>query len=187
MPCRLIPGVRCSLNLLPAALTTFSQIGTACGGCHSPTVNSSTGTFAAIFKDKTKHVDGTINVVADCDGCHGYQSGSWGVSPTINTGGVGAHNKHIIYLTTKRYTVTLNKATDLYGSAADSWTKVCGVCHSGAAHQASGVQVFPVNNPTYFFGTAGSTTYAGIPGTPNTTTAKTCSNISCHYFITPSW
>jgi hypothetical protein len=29
--------------------------------------------------------------------------------------------------------------------------------------------------------------YSGVSGTSSATTAKTCSNISCHYFTTPVW
>jgi len=36
---------------------------------------------------------------------------------------------------------------------------------------------FPAQNPLY----------NGVSGVASATTAKTCSNISCHYFITPSW
>jgi len=158
----------------------------SCNGCHTH-VNPGGAYNTATFGNIQLHGNGSVEAQGNCDGCHGYQTGTWGVSPTINAGGVGAHEKHVVYLTTKRFTVTLNPLSDQFGSAAASWTNVCGVCHSGASHQASGVQVFPVNNPTYFFGTAGSTTYNGVPGTPATTTAKTCSNISCHYFLTPSW
>jgi len=170
-----------------SAVTTFSGL-SACGGCHSETLNSSPTSFNTIFKAKSLHIDGIVQAAGGaCDGCHGYQAGTWGVSPTINAGGVGAHQKHVVYLTTKRFTVTLTPASDQYGSVATTWTNVCGVCHLGGAHMNGSVQVFAANNPTYFFGSAGSTTYNGVPGTPATTTAKTCSNISCHYFLTPSW
>lgn len=122
-----------------------------------------------------------------CDSCHGYQAGTWGVKPIINAGGVGAHEKHIAYLTAKRYFITLSPNTDLYGSAAASWTKVCGACHAGGSHANSSVEVFATNSPAYLFGTSGATSYQGISGVLNSVTAKTCSNVSCHYFLTPSW
>ena len=134
-----------------------------------------------------RHMDGKLYGGGNCDSCHGYQSGTWGVSPAINAGGVGAHQKHVAYLTTKRFTVSLAPTTDQYGSAAASWTNVCGVCHTGSTHMNGLVEVLKANNATYFFGTTGSTTYNGVPGTPALTTAKTCSNINCHYFLTPSW
>jgi len=180
-------GVSTDTHAALSAVTTFSGL-SACSGCHSETLNLNPTSFATMFKDKTKHIDGQVQAAGGpCNNCHGYQSGTWGVSPVINAGGVGAHEKHVVYLTTKRFTVTLTPATDQYGSAATTWTNVCGVCHLSGTHMNGAVQVFAANNPTYFFGIAGSTTYNGVPGTPAATTAKTCSNISCHYFLTPSW
>jgi hypothetical protein len=91
-----------------------------------------------------------------------------------------------MYLTTNRFTITLSPTTDTYNAAATAWTNVCGVCHGGttANHQNGTVNV--AVSSTYLFGT-GSTVYSGVPGTSSAVTAKTCSNISCHYFTTPLW
>lgn len=151
-----------------------------CAGCHEHNGNS-----AGIVG--RRHLDGIKYGGGDCDNCHGYQSGTWGVKPVINTGGVGAHEKHVVYLATKRFAVTLVPTSDQYGSASASWTNVCGVCHIGGTHMDNTVDVYKSSNAAYFFGTAGSTTYQGIPGTTSAANPKTCSNISCHYFTTPVW
>jgi predicted CxxxxCH...CXXCH cytochrome family protein len=170
----------------PAKLASCSSVSPATG-CH-PTINEAPTLMTNIFANKSLHIDGKVDG-GSCSGCHGYQAGTWGVSPKLDSNGyaIGAHEKHITYLTTKRFTVTLNPTGDSYGSASPSWTNVCGVCHIGGTHMNGTLDVFTANNPPYFFGTAGATTYAGVWKTANTTTAKTCSNISCHYFTSPSW
>jgi len=159
------------------AADSAHNAGTRCTDCHSHNGTTRTTAFAG---------------AGNCDTCHGYQNTTWGVSPKIDsTGrGVGAHEVHITYLTTKRFTVTLqpaNPATDAYGSANPSWTNVCGVCHTGGTHMGNGVEVFVSNNPTYFFGDGVIQTKTLYNGTPGVSGNKSCSNISCHYFTSPVW
>jgi hypothetical protein len=131
-------------------------------------------------------MDGIKYGSGDCNSCHGYQVGSWAAATSINIEGKGAHEAHVLYLTTKRNTITLNPATDQYAGATTAWTSVCGVCHGSNAsnHQNGSVNV--ILDSAYLFGTT-SVQYLGSPGVSSATTAKTCSNISCHYFTTPIW
>jgi hypothetical protein len=51
-----------------------------------------------------------------------------------------------------------------------------------------GDSVFKIGGSTgasFIFGS--DPLYNGVSGTSSGTTGKTCSNISCHYFITPLW
>lgn len=153
-----------------------------CSGCHGH--NGGTGGTAG-----KQHMDGILYGAGACNSCHGYEVGSWAAAPeidTVNHEGKGAHEKHVTYLTTKRFTVTLTPASDSYASAATTWTNVCGICHGStpANHQNASVNV--TVSSSYLFGT-GSTLYSGIPGTSSAANPKTCSNISCHYFTTPLW
>jgi len=53
------------------AVATFTGL-SACSGCHSDTLNASPTTYATIFKDKNKHINGTAEAAgANCIGCHG--------------------------------------------------------------------------------------------------------------------
>ncbi|MDD2365650.1 MAG: CxxxxCH/CxxCH domain-containing protein [Desulfuromonadaceae bacterium] len=156
---------------------------TSCTTCHSH-FNATGG-----FDNETNrrlHIDGIVQSSGgSCNGCHGYESGSWDAAIAINPEGKGAHEAHITYLTTNRFTVTLSPASDTYGSVNPSWTNVCGVCHTGGTHMSNSVDVNI--SSTYLFGTTGSTLYSGTAGGSSADTPKTCSNISCHYFTTPIW
>lgn len=157
---------------------TAMTIATDCTPCHGHNGNGPT------------HIDGQLVGAGDCNSCHGYQAGSWAAAPSINAEGKGAHEAHIAYLTNKRFlptVITLDPTTDQYAGATTAWTNVCGVCHGNTAtnHQ-NGTVNFSINT-AYFFGTAGSATYNGAPGVSSAVTAKTCSNISCHYLLTPIW
>jgi predicted CxxxxCH...CXXCH cytochrome family protein len=46
------------------AYTTFGGVATACGGCHGAVLdiaNTAPGTYAGIFKDKSKHINGNVD------------------------------------------------------------------------------------------------------------------------------
>jgi predicted CxxxxCH...CXXCH cytochrome family protein len=141
-----------------------------------------------------QHIDGVKWGQAGADGCvscHGYGAGTWVAAPAVNPGGKGAHEAHIIYLTTKRFTapVTLSPLTDQYAGTTDAWTKVCGICHGNtASNHGSGGGNGTVNvalDQGYFFGSSGTAQYNGAPGGP--VGNKSCSNLNCHYFTTPQW
>jgi predicted CxxxxCH...CXXCH cytochrome family protein len=180
--CHKSPGAVAGTILLSGTNNHASvKISDTCAGCHGHN-GDATGTIGK------RHIDGIKYGSGDCDSCHGYQAGSWDTATAINPEGKGAHEAHIVYLTTKRNTITLAKATDQYAGATTAWTGVCGVCHGNTVtnHQNSAVNVALDTN--YFFGPGtGTPTYQGSPGVSSATTAKTCSNISCHYFTTPIW
>jgi predicted CxxxxCH...CXXCH cytochrome family protein len=159
---------------------------TACTPCHEHEGNTA-GTAGR------RHMDGIKYGGGNCDACHGYQVGTWAAKAERSgvPEGKGAHEKHIAYLTA-RYSVTLNPASDQFGSAAASWTNVCGVCHNGATHSTGegipGTGRTISIQPAYWFGPGtGTPVYSGIVGVSSATTAKTCSNVSCHYLTTPLW
>jgi predicted CxxxxCH...CXXCH cytochrome family protein len=176
---------KCHLTPADAGFTS-TKIHTAnitqdCAGCHGHNGETS----GEIGK---RHLDGIKWGGGDCNTCHGYQAGSWATAPTINAEGKGAHEKHITYLTTKRFTITLSPTTDTYAGLTTAWTNVCGICHGNTAgnHQNNSVNV--ALDQTYLFGTSPTVAqYNGTPGVSSALTAKTCSNISCHYFTTPVW
>jgi predicted CxxxxCH...CXXCH cytochrome family protein len=176
--CHLSPG-----NAAFAKSGHPATIASDCAACHG----HNGGAGGTVGK---QHMDGVLWGSGSCNTCHGYQAGSWATAPAINAEGKGAHEKHIVYLTSKRFTVTLAPATDSYASASASWTNVCGICHGNTVtnHQNNIVNV--ALDQTYLFGTSPTLAqYNGTPGTSSGTAGKekTCSNISCHYFTTPVW
>jgi predicted CxxxxCH...CXXCH cytochrome family protein len=67
-----------------------------CGACHTQTSN-----LDGSLKDKSKHLDGSLQVVTTCSSCHG--NGSNAAPPLDTTGGsattrktVGAHQAHVL-------------------------------------------------------------------------------------------
>jgi len=126
----------------------------------------------------------------ECDSCHSYDTigGTWGSTKHLDGAtaeGWGAHAAHIDNLKAQ-LGVTLNAATDTYGSAA--FNKVCGACHSQlpASHTMNNSSQRLVNFNgaiTYKFGPSDPL----YNGTSGTATAKTCSNISCHFGAAPRW
>jgi predicted CxxxxCH...CXXCH cytochrome family protein len=183
--CHKSPGTVAGTILLSGTSTHSTvKISDSCSGCHGHDGNNA-GTIGKRHMDGIKYGGGGAG---GCIGCHGYGVGSWAAASSINAEGKGAHEMHISYLTTKRFTVTLNATTDQYGidttGMGGTWTNVCGVCHTGGTHMDSTVNVAIA--AAYLFGT-GSPTYNGTPGQSSLTVPKTCSNISCHYFTTPLW
>jgi hypothetical protein len=136
-------------------------------------------------------VDGNaFEGAGDCNGCHAYPPaiGDGKLYRTAEQEGKGAHTQHVNHLVLL-WGGTLNAGTDQFGSGA-SWTNVCGVCHNGAAHDT--VEAIPGNGRTIAFPAAyqfgpGAPTYNGVVGTSSGTTAKTCSNVSCHFNNSPTW
>ncbi|MDD2856914.1 MAG: CxxxxCH/CxxCH domain-containing protein, partial [Desulfuromonadaceae bacterium] len=158
-------------------------ITTPCTPCHS----HEGGAGGSVGR---QHIDGFkwgSGGAGGCVGCHGYGVGTWETAPTINIEGKGAHEAHITYLTTKLFTVTLDPLNDTYGGTTAAWTNVCGICHAGGTHNVGAGSTVDVSvGSTYQFGSV-APQYSGLPGTSSAADAKTCSNISCHYFTTPLW
>lgn len=137
-----------------------------------------------------RHMDGYF-FGGTCNGCHGYENGTWAAAaeriPAISQG-KGSHEKHIAYLVAQ-WGGTLNPNSDGFGSGA-AWTNVCGVCHAGAVHTVG--EAFGGTGRTIAFPAARqfgplAPVYNGNPATGSATNLKTCSNLDCHYKVTPVW
>jgi predicted CxxxxCH...CXXCH cytochrome family protein len=188
---------------------------TNCSTCHTHMSSNSA------FSNPSLHINGNVDFVSGCDGCHDYDTvgaafaagvwsgGSWGKNPqdglTPNEG-FGAHAKHINHIKTRLgYTAGLNTSA-VFGAAGSDPARVCGTCHTntvGNHTTAGGVPAgrsINFGDSAFVMGSTGGTSllfgttfptqnpvYNGVPGTSKQTTAKTCSNISCHYFTTPNW
>lgn len=175
---------------------------TSCHG-HSGDTNGAAG---------QRHMDGIKYGGGNCDSCHDFDvvgatylngkwtGGTWGKNHYDNVNeGWGAHAKHINHIkTVLNITNPLNPAGQSFGTGDAA--NVCGTCHtnSGANHTVSGSTLRTINfgDGTYKYGGAtgfsfifGSTNpiYNGISGVSSASTPKTCSNISCHFSVTPYW
>jgi hypothetical protein len=176
---------------------------TSCASCHN-NFNAAGG-----FDSETNrrlHIDGTLQVSTDCNACHDYDTvgatqtggtwsgGYWGKFPKATANGYGEHAKHINYIKTRLggYTVALNAVAQTYGAAGSDNVKVCGTCHSidPAAHtinNSSARSIFPTGHPYKMGGAAGTSLLFGTANPTYDTVGKTCSNLSCHYFTSPTW
>lgn len=183
--CHKVPG---DVNFQPASThSSVPNVLSACTSCHGHEGDNSGTTVGQ------RHMDGILYGGGDCDSCHAYDVGSWAAKAerSVVPEGKGAHEKHIAYLKL-RYGVTLSPTTDQFGSAAASWTNVCGVCHNGATHTTGESIPGTGRNisikTSYWFGPgAGTPSYNGAIGVSSATTAKSCSNVSCHYMTSPVW
>jgi len=175
------------------ASDTMAQIASTCGGCHTNLKGTALNVSDA-FVDKTLHINGTMNYVANCDGCHAYDLTGGGTTwtPALGGGaGTGAHIKHIAFIKSRLSIVSLTPSGQTFGTGEPA--AVCGTCHTntGSQHDNGSRQIT--------FGTGGTlnTMGAGYSGSmslvfggsnPSFSVAdKTCSNLSCHYFTTPNW
>ena len=148
-------------------------------------------------------MDGIRYAAGYCNSCHSYDNvgAAWGVDKPTNYGGfnlaIGKHYQHITYIKARTGGLTLDPVADsLTGYGAGKAAQICGVCHTNVNtnHMAGGrtinfgdntnATVFGSNNQylRFVLGTSGL-----YNGSSSTSTNKTCSNLSCHYFTTPSW
>lgn len=184
-------------NLQAGSGTTFTV--TTQGTPTTPTVCSTVSC----------HGDGTARTWGQpltCAGCHDYDTvgatytagvwsgGYWGKSAKGAPDGFGAHAKHINYIKSRLGLATALVAAGQTFAQADSENiKVCGTCHSNLAtdHMNGSRQVFTQTTGTHPFalGGSGGTSLQFVSGTNPTynTSARTCSNLSCHYFTSPVW
>lgn len=157
------------------------QSSTLCTTCHKHS------------KDSTS--DGNAYAAAsDCNACHDYDTRDggrvWGMNPISPVKeGFGAHARHIQYIKS-RWGLTLNPASDIYGTGAAA--AVCGVCHSNLLGDHT--PDTPVNPRSITFGWStarrfggSGPTYNGNSGTSSSVNPKSCSNLDCHYRTSPVW
>jgi hypothetical protein len=164
----------------------FAQAGGGCNGCHDYDTG---GTYA-----------GGV-----------WSGGTWGKAGSNFGGyvvpeGYGAHAKHINYIKT-RLGITSALSPDSQTFGTNQPGQVCGTCHTNNAanHNMSGTSgsdtsgrlinfgdgAFKLGGATgttsLIFGGTPTPLYDGVSGTSSATAAKTCSNVSCHYFTTVLW
>jgi predicted CxxxxCH...CXXCH cytochrome family protein len=192
--CHKVPG---DAGFEPAATHSGMTIATQlCIGCHGHEGD----TQGAAGQ---RHLDGIKYGGGNCDSCHAYDTGgtyaagvwsggTW-TNATARDGigeGWGAHVKHINHIKTRLGIATaLSPTSQSFGAGQPA--SVCGVCHDNtAAHDTggnlTGREIHFSSSTTYQFGLS-APLYNGVPGTPSSVTPKTCSNISCHFSLTPKW
>lgn len=199
----------------PMTATHAGKTATACSGCHSHVNTSGTG-FTDSSKHVNGVVDaagGDCNSCHDFDAVGStFSAGKWsgGTWGKLNLGnyatvseGWGAHAQHINFIKTRLgITVALTASGQSFGVGVPA--NVCGTCHTNTGtHNMSatggtdpagrsinfGDGTFRTGGPTgrSFLIGATNPVYNGVSGTSSSSVAKTCSNISCHYFTTPLW
>jgi len=177
----------------PAALSNSAAISTifgACGSCHNTLSNTATN-VTNVFTDKASHINGSLEQVTPCNGCHDYDTTAGGTAwGKTNYGGFsqsnGAHVKHIEFLKTRNPGVTMNPLTDTYGGA--TFLVYCAPCHPTSSAQHSMDQSVNTRQITLTGRDFGGTgTYNGTSATSSATNPKSCSNIDCHYRTSPIW
>jgi predicted CxxxxCH...CXXCH cytochrome family protein len=140
-----------------------------------------------------------------------WTGGAWGVGKTaldgLNPGqGWGAHAKHINFIKTRLAigAAGLTPTGQVFGTGEPA--NICGTCHTNITtnHTTGGSttgRLINFGDGTFKMGGSTGTTikfdpltgtghdpfYTGASGTSSATQAKTCQNISCHYFTTPLW
>ncbi len=182
----------------PGALSGAAAISTifgACGSCHTTLSNSATD-VGNVFTTAGKllHVNGSMNYVANCDGCHAYDLTGGGTTwtPALGGGtGTGAHISHITFIKNRLGIVSLTASGQTFGIGEPAG--VCGTCHTNtlSEHDNGSRQITfgsggTVNTMGAGYGGSMSLVFGGANPSFNGTN-KTCSNLSCHYFITPNW
>ncbi|MBT0652040.1 CxxxxCH/CxxCH domain c-type cytochrome [Geomobilimonas luticola] len=195
-----------------AAPSTFAHTGIAiaddCAGCHNHNGSGPTHIDGTLYGAGNCDSCHDYDTVGATYAAGRWTGGTWGknyLDGTVHEGW-GAHAKHINYIKTRLSIATaLDPAGQTYGLAGTNPEKVCGTCHSNDTgnHSMGGSTVRSINfgdgtfkmggaaaGTSLLFGTtfpAQNPLYNGVSGTLSSTTAKTCSNLSCHYFTTPSW
>jgi predicted CxxxxCH...CXXCH cytochrome family protein len=171
----------------------ISTIYASCGSCHTNLKSSGVTNVGNVFNDKSLHINGAMNYVSNCDSCHGYDNvgASW-TSGVTGGSGSGAHYKHLVFIKSRLGIGSLTATGQTFGLGEPAG--VCGTCHTNTVgeHDNGSRQIT--------FGTGGTTNTMGAGyigkemslmfGGSNPAfsgAAKTCSNLSCHYFTTPSW
>ncbi len=190
--CHLVPGsTNFSYQSSHGSNVTSSSYD--CSGCHGHN-GDATGEVGK------RHIDGIRYAAGYCNSCHDYDTigTTWGTEKGQNyslTGeGIGAHAKHINFLKTRWGIASLAPTTDVFG--AGNAAKICGTCHTNTlSNHMSGNRAITFGDGSSTVGSiaqpmgfgASAAVYNGSSDTSSNDKAKTCSNLSCHYFTTPVW
>jgi hypothetical protein len=160
-----------------------------CDTCHQHFNNDGTLTAGA---NRALHINGTVEAVADCDGCHEYPPYPGDGKSYQAVEGKGAHLTHVEHLSQRIYgqswSLQKDAANDVFGTGTPG--AICGVCHTknSSNHQTGDRLInFGDGSTAYRFTNSGSATYNGTVGSAGASDPKTCSNLSCHFTETPQW
>jgi predicted CxxxxCH...CXXCH cytochrome family protein len=130
--------------------------------CHTNLNSGSGPTYANIFVDKTLHLNGTINYVSSCTGCHAAAVGG-NPSPSGSRRQVaasGANNGEFTVASATKYT---NMTSHIKTTAVSDYS--CQFCHAQSSHKtySDGKSVLLQNTwaagTITYTGTAASLTY----------------------------
>jgi hypothetical protein len=148
---------------------------------------------SGVIVNKSLHMNGLINVTADCNGCHKYDI--TGTNPWANTTGTDrAHYVHIAFIKSRLGYGTLAVTSQTFATGESA--AVCSTCHTSTPgqHNDGSKQI------TFGAGGTANTMGAGTgnsmsllfggsnPAATGTTGVNiTCSNLMCHYAVTPNW
>jgi predicted CxxxxCH...CXXCH cytochrome family protein len=188
------PGADCgTCHGNPPASVSASHSGktatTSCVQCHSMVVDA-TGKII----NKSLHMNGSVNVTADCNGCHKYDV--TGTNAWLNTTGTDlTHFKHITFIKNRIGYGALTVTNQTFGTGEPA--AVCGTCHTNtlSAHNNGTKDVtFGAGGTTYTMGAGTANSMSLVFGGSNPVaniivsgSNVTCSNLMCHYATTPNW
>jgi predicted CxxxxCH...CXXCH cytochrome family protein len=172
---------------IPAGFPGTVAIGGTCN-CHA-NINPAGNSYANIFVDYTKHINGTLEGGA-CNACHGYPpvsatfvgagvQNNWSSARTENyVGGGGAHS--------------INAHVSKTAKHNDGFA-FCVKCHSSADHLTSPEVYKPSSNikvsidQRFRMESGKQARYTSNRLDGNSHIAGNCSNISCHFGASPAW
>ena len=172
---------------IPVGFPATVSIGTTCS-CHD-NVNPVGNSYATIFVDNSKHINGTLEGGA-CNTCHGYppvsptfvgagRQNNWSSARTEDyIGGGGAH--------------TINGHVSKTARHNDGFA-FCLKCHSPVDHATSPAVYKPSQNikanvnQRYRMESTKQARYTSNRLDGNAHVPGKCSNISCHFGATPVW
>jgi len=163
---------------------------TSCVTCHAMVVNAS-GTIV----NKSLHMNGVVNVTADCNGCHKYDI--TGTNTWLNTTGTDrSHYVHIAFIKNRLSYGALATTGQTFGAASSQNRAVCSTCHTSTLgqHNDGTKQVtFGAGGVPYTMGADTGSSMSLVFGGSNPVASGTsgsnitCSNLMCHYAVTPNW
>jgi predicted CxxxxCH...CXXCH cytochrome family protein len=170
-----------------STIATPTGFPTSSCGCH-PNLNSNGTTYADIFIDKSKHINGLLEGGGKCDACHGYppankkfvaSANNWEFAKMENyTGGGGAH--------------TVAGHIPASANPADKWSN-CSNCHKESDHAMSPLVFLPSSNikvnidQNNKFSVSRTAKYASNKLDGAAHVSGNCSNIACHFQKSPKW
>lgn len=169
--------------------TTIAAAAAECEPCH-PNINLNATGYTNFFITKSLHINGTVDVNATCDACHGYPprsknfvgagvTGNWKFAKIENYSGAGGAHTVVGHVP---------KTADI----ALGWAN-CSKCHDSKDHKVSPKVFTPSSNITVrinsrdrFSGNRTakytSNNLDGVLHVPGT-----CSNVACHFQKSPKW